>query len=450
MILKQAMDLIRSELEGKNTLFTYKSVLYMLLENLHITSEADMEGCLGYVTKDYSKAEFVIKYSDKITDPKTLKFVLLHEASHIVFEHFKIDVKNYDYKLLNFALDASINSYIIDKESENLVAPILNCVDGKGVSGVSDVYQHDSWESIYNIISAMPNELKNIFNENAEGLPSSSESARTDTNASESSSEANTNLSPFKDNHYKMFNNSSNSKKDGQLSEFDKALDEIIEHNMKKLLEECCEKVDIENDLKYGTTAGTIHLKFDKIEVMKSKSKWRKCLQQYLSGTKSERSTVRKTTWSRPNFRFGEHLPGKMRCSKQTVGVLVDVSGSMSANVLKAIEEIAEIGTFLRGIDHLILWDTALQGEYFNVTKNKFKNIEICGYGGTQLYYGLERLVKGIGDVLIVISDLCINDDDIKKLNEISQKKKLIIGVYGNEQVLINEHIKIVRIDEVK
>ena len=161
-----------------------------------------------------------------------------------------------------------------------------------------------------------------------------------------------------------------------------------------------------------------------------NKSTWNKIISKYVDGLGS-RSSSRLRTWKRPNKRY-DCLPGYKTKRYRDISVFVDISGSMSIAMKKAVENIATISQFNNGISNLILWNTKLVKEYKHVGKNKVTEIlQYCG-GGTSLVEGIKYIDATVpkDEVIVIVSDLqeISYESLIIAINNLAKKRTLIVG----------------------
>ena len=432
----------------------FKSMILLILE--HTTIKETDQVPTASVSVDPDTYKLLIKYNPEYAETSDmLKLMLMHEAAHILFKHMDIDKSAYDKRLLNVALDAQINSYIVEEmegEFTDLVSPILKPEEGKGFSGVSEIHQHDSWESLY--IIAKEN-LKNQNNdetsvymteeeeeekeqeknkeeeENGNSQSNSSGTQNSQSNGSDKG-KAQKKYNPLADNHDSFTEMPETSKiETGQW------IDKIVE-----TIEDVVKKP--------GAVSGQLNIPVTpKNPTMKQRTKWEKELSKYVGGCYNK-STSTFNTWSRPNRRFGEHLPGKTRENFQSCGLVVDVSGSMSSIVPVVLGYVSKITTFIGGIEHLVLWDTVCHGEYRKVSHHKLKKIEITGYGGTCLSGGIEKVASSNSQLIVILTDMCVPENDFQTINKISKTgKQVIIGCIGDRVDLsaLDKKVKVIYLE---
>ena len=178
--------------------------------------------------------------------------------------------------------------------------------------------------------------------------------------------------------------------------------------------------------------------KMRKLKSEKLKSAWVKELGKCISGINAHSGY--KKTWNKFSRRLGEGFAGKTKDRYQDCSVLVDVSGSMTQDIPKAIRQICSIATFIGRIKYFLTWDTEQCGEWFNINANKLKNLEIGARGGTALGEGFKQLAKkGRTKLLIVISDMETSEDDYIILNELSKTHHIILGLVQTDITLAYE-----------
>ena len=162
------------------------------------------------------------------------------------------------------------------------------------------------------------------------------------------------------------------------------------------------------------------------------KSEWVRELSKHINGVNSYSGY--RQTWNRFSRRLGEGYVGRTRDRYQDCSVLVDVSGSMTEDIPRAINQICEVATFIGRIKYFLTWDTEQCGEWININSNKLKRLNIGSRGGTSLGEGFKQLArKGRTKLLIVISDMETDESDYKILNELSLTHDIILGLVQSD-----------------
>lgn len=160
----------------------------------------------------------------------------------------------------------------------------------------------------------------------------------------------------------------------------------------------------------------------------KLKPEWKRILGKCISGVNV--SSEYKQTWSRFSRRLGEGYPGRTRDKYQECSIMIDVSGSMTEDIPRALNQLCEIATFMGKIKYVLTWDTEQCNEWFNINTTALKKLNIGARGGTSLGGGFEQLArKGRTKLLIIISDMETSKEDYDILNSLSKSYKIILGL---------------------
>lgn len=426
-----------------------------------------------------NKKGFIIRYNpdfDMIVDEdenkhiKKVAHILAHEALHVLLRHFdyKFDIKKDKPKLMNIAQDSQVNSYLYKM-------------------GYFDVYENDDsfkHMTIVQIVEEYRKFAKDM--ERYEAIKKITEDPNHDP----------IELSQFDDGTGiidGLAPDPISMKLEGIILGFEKEDDVPDWEVMYKYLLKYCPEYEIEVEGDDGVGVGNNHSEWDieaqgiyvdrifegfakaidrtiddlteemkkkyqlknlnfkmkKIAVEKLKGEWVKTLGKYLNGVNAIASN--EPTWSRFSRRLGEGYIGRKVNRYQEVSVLVDVSGSMTEDIPRAIKQICEIATFVGRIKYFLTWDTEQCGEWRNINSKKLARLEIGARGGTKLGEGFKQLAKkGKTKLLIVISDMQTDEDDYNILNELSLTHDVILGLVQSDIQLahqfFNNKVKVISI----
>lgn len=338
--------------------------------------------------------EFECAYNEKFVnqlDVMELAFVIQHEVEHIIRAHCirKYDV---DHELWNIACDMTIHGHrnapkigIPNSETKKIIIPFEN-----EICWVPDKWNPNlTAEEYYKLMIAGDKSPK------AQSL------------TQQSSKQGEKSLQKKDKSKNSIENNVSgitqpipNSKKFGKLLDDHNIWDsestiEMIEMAANQLIKDVSSQVA-------GNLPGHWFsiIKADKATTIP----WKVLLKQYISSycPSRKQSILRR---SRRNDAFG--MPGKVKIKSRRVSVIVDVSGSVSNEML---------GTFFSEIDSctnhakldVLLWDYDFQGFYRDYKARDWKEkVKIKGRGGTDMAKPIEWLNKENihSDCRIILTD---------------------------------------------
>lgn len=384
---------------------------------------------------------------------KELAWVLLHEATHVLFGDFENINQNIDSVLWNIAVDARNNPCIIDTQVADVVKYLWPCLDDTNTrdfwfySGVNTVWDRQySKEEIYELLlKKFQSKVEKQKNKTNQKKSSSQKDDNDETSSQESAEDT------VRKEFQKGILNGNDLVK---ISVLDKIDDPILKYQIDNVTKYEVEKLVIDVAEQFcGETHQDIASILDKIgKVAPTKSIkniWIKTISKYINGCGS-RSSSRIKTWRRPNKRR-EDLPGYKTLRYKDVAVFIDISGSMTDSMKKAIENVSVLSQFNNGLDRVVLWDTELCKEYARINKKQL--LESLAYigGGTKLSEGLSYIDKRISrnTLLIVISDLADWEKDkfVTTINTIAQKRTVIVGYPHQVCHEVLEKIKTVNIE---
>ena len=426
--------------------------------------------------------------------------LLAHEALHILFKHcsIPIDPKKDNMDCLNHALDSQVNSYLWNMGYMDLfrdikrftIVDIVRCYkDFKRKLKETGTVLQDNKDGTYieicpaELFRLMREEIKYGFTigfENETDMPEWKKmyeflmknlpeiTCHTDLSSLAggdfpgSMSPKESNGSPSESNNFIESNensgdtNSENSLSNDILpgnvhSEFDieasglyvdrifKGFAKAVNLTEEELNEALRKEFNQKNPL----------FKMKHIPRERLKGPWVRELSKYLNGVNAQAGY--KPTWARFSRRLGEGYVGKTKDRYQDCSVFVDVSGSMTEDIPRAINQICEVATFVGRIKYFLTWDTEQCGEWININSNKLKKLKIGARGGTSLGEGFRQLArKGHTKLLIIISDMETSEEDYNILNELSLTHDIILGLVQSDISMaydfFNHRVKVIPI----
>ena len=421
----------------------------------------------------YNKNKFT-ENGDSFENPgiKELAWVLLHEATHVLFGDFENIDLDKDPLLLNIAEDARNNACIINDNITNVSSylhPCMDDLDGTDtVSFVSGVFKiNDRKYTKEEIYELLKEKFKDKMNQEASNNPSegggsngnpSSESSGAGSNGNDSQ-ESGENSSTSNTSSDTNGNGKSQDSKDSNGAPGNKTVEEIlkskifnggdrvkvsipskvtdpilkdkitevVKYEVAKVVEEVAEEFSDET----GKEVSSILSRIGRVIPTKTeKNNWVKVVSKYIDGCGSK-SSSRLRTWRRPNKRRSD-IPGYKELRYKEIAVFVDISGSMCEAMKNAINNVAVLSQFNGGISRMVLWNTKLYKEYTRLNKKKVTEAMAYSGGGTELSEGLEYINKRINKdtILIVISDLDDWDEAkfVDTINKICKFRTVIVG----------------------
>ena len=463
----------------------FKLFIYYVLARIPVFAKPNeyMKGGIAYVRwannslAIYFNKDIVAKIKDFDDRVNYLSFLLSHEACHIIFRHMSYTGNKYPNRdIKNVAMDAQINSYLLtfpeylkynsmtveeyvkeqnqnnskeeilkklteiakkireaaekaanaDPDESNSdesieddsIPEIEDSADiGKYISGFLKTADHNIWQDLYKWIETnlkAPPTIKISSNGT-----SGNSSATVIENGSDDSST----------------NNGENSTDPGNTAP-SIGDSEQIDREINKVIQDFEKAIGKTADKMFGNQHNlnkVIKLKLPK--PAKLKSDWERIIGKYTGGV-CNKAAYRQRTWIRPNRRFGDICPGSKKESYQDVSVLVDVSGSMSNDIINAIKNISKICSFIGRVKYMVLWDTDFVKDYRCITTTKLRNLEIESGGGTYLSRGMMMAAeKGRTNLLVFLTDLCTPDEDFETIKSLSKNHQIIIGLAGGSRV---------------
>ena len=429
-LTKKALEVIHNKSYGSEGVNYFN----LLIEYCLKVTPIEIDTSIKTAHVDFHKG-YIIRYNPEFEDIQSeddqiyierISTMLAHEACHILFRHCSVPVKAEDsMKCMNIAMDSQINSYLWNTgyfkvfgedvkhctitqivDYYRSISKIEGCIvienpkindDGTFTPPSFEGYpigfevEDDipDWKVMYDFVRAnIPEKLVAYPGE----LPGSSHS-EWDTGAPERHT-------------------------DRIFKGFADALNKELE--------------DVEKELsKYFKDKNPL-FEMKKIPEERLKSAWVRALSKEINGVHV--SNCYRSTWNRFSRRLGEGYIGKCREKYQECSVFVDVSGSMSQEIPKAISHICSIATFLGRIKYFLTWDTEQCGEWFNINTKKLKSLQIGSRGGTSLGEGFKQLAKkGKTNLLIIISDMCTSPVDYEVLNELAKTHRIILGLVQSD-----------------
>ena len=124
-------------------------LIYHLLLNIQI-KVVDVEYPKGKVYR--TDNNIVIEYSPVGLTDEEVFFVIAHEACHVLFGHLFINGKNLNHALLNIAVDATINPYILTDEIRKKFTFVKEMKPEKWISGFRNLDDKQTWQTLYDYI----------------------------------------------------------------------------------------------------------------------------------------------------------------------------------------------------------------------------------------------------------------------------------------------------------
>ncbi len=466
----------------------FKLFIYYVLARIPVFARPNeyMKGSIAYVRwvnnsylAIYFNEDIVSKIKDFDDRINYLSFLLSHEACHVIFRHLSYVSKKYpNHEIKNIAMDAQINSYLFtfpeflkynsmtvgeyvdeqnqhnspeeilkrlseisrklresaakasnppseepEAEEKDEIPEIEDSADiGKYISGFVKKTDHNIWQDLYKWIES-----------NLKDPPMLTSKASSDSSQNGSGSSATTIESGSPQGDQNSDQNNGQDPISGNCSIGD---GEQIDHAVNKVLQDFEKAVGESAAKMFGKhhqLNKIIKLKLPKPE--KLKSDWERIIGKYTGGV-CNKTAYRQRTWIRPNRRFGELCPGSRKDSYQDVSVLVDVSGSMSNDIVNAIRNISKICSFIGRVKYMVLWDTEFVKEYRCITTTKLRNLDIESGGGTYLSEGMRMAAeKGRTNLLVFLTDLCTPDEDFETIKQLSSNHQIIIGLAGGSKI---------------
>jgi len=303
--------------------------------------------------------------------------VLKHETLHLVFKHLFRELKNKDHELINLAADIVVNQYIGDWELPKTAVTLNTFPDLELSPGQTIEYYYERLAALKGIISSGKNNDKSKHPISQKAL----------------------------EQLYGASRHSDHSIWMDEKSLFNPAgLRELLENQVLNAAARSPEK-------SYGTLPGEIRQAIEMIrEQRKPKVDWKQQLRLFAS---SHGKTYVTHTMKRISKRFGTR-PGIRIRRKNRVVVVIDTSGSISAETLEAF--IAEVEGIRRsGAEITIIEaDCKVQNVY---PYSPRKKIVVNGRGGTDFNPAFAYINSGKSgsfDACIYLTDGRAAEPDIR------------------------------------
>lgn len=468
----------------------FKLFIYYVLARIPVFARPNeyMKGSIAYVRwvnnylAIYFNEDIVSKIKDFDDRINYLSFLLSHEACHIIFRHMSYTGKKYpNHEIKNVAMDAQINSYLFtfpefmkynsmtvaeyveeqnqqnspeeilkklseiarkireaaanasnppsddtEPEEENEIPEIEDSADiGKYISGFAKKSDHNIWQDLYKWMESNLKDPPKLTGSGS-GTPQKGSGNSSATTVEKGDTQGNPTGDP----------NGNGGDQDpingncsiGDSEQIDNAVNKVLQDFEKAVGESASKMFGGQHQLNK-----VIKVKLPKPE--KLKSEWERIISKYTGGV-CNKAAYRQRTWIRPNRRFGDLCPGSRKESYQDVSVLVDVSGSMSNDIVNAIRNISKICSFIGRVKYMVLWDTDFVKDYKCITTTKLRNLEIESGGGTYLSGGMRLAAEqGRTNLLVFLTDLCTPDEDYETIRKLSANHQIIIGLAGGSTV---------------
>jgi len=147
-------------------------------------------------------------------------------------------------------------------------------------------------------------------------------------------------------------------------------------------------------------------------------------------------------------------VPGKRKLYYPSIGIVTDTSYSMVTHLPSVMNHIATIATETGNIDRLLGGDIRKTLDMKNVTKKDISKLEWGGFGGTSLKPLLLEIFKNKLDIVIVVTDMLLNNEDISILNNVGKGQTVIICIpekmkqFRIINTIHNKHVRTIYIDE--
>lgn len=346
--------------------------------------------------------------------------ILLHEIYHLTHKHLirapMMRLRPDRRRLMNIAMDMSINQYIKDLPQGCSDCPPREArltgakCENKDCMGyaimVEDYFDTDKDGKI------IPWEHKKSFEYYYYKLIE----RYSEINDDESSGEDGDGESGEGGNGSGGKKKNKNGNGDGLPQEFDSHSWESTsdEKDMMDATEELVKRAMQKRDLSYDRLPGFIQDLLQDIEARRSELNYRQLI---LSAIKKHASgTARKHTWSRMSRRYGNIAPGTKIDELPKLANFIDTSGSIS--VQEANDFLSVIDSFL-AVGHrkstLGLWHTELyKNEPYKLGDRLDKST--IQSGGTDLTAVLKHIAEEQPDLSIILTDGCYSDVDFESM----------------------------------
>lgn len=408
------------------------------------------------------------EYFDNLSD-MNVKAVLLHEALHLYFNHFKrfanfekVDsyddiVKNcqkYATKLeaWNIAADSFINEAIIKELPANsLPENYITFTEIKKMTGISrSELEKSSAEKVYKVLienqEKMQEQLQKMIQNTIAQIQQDQnggqdQSQNNDGGNQQTQQSQNGNGSQSQQN---QTNNSDNSNEQDGKSGQSVQITVIVDSDIQDIIDEVygnnkseddaepnfTENVDssLSNDIK-SIRAGNqrTHSEIEIIEKVVSISniEWKEILSEFVYNISGKVSSGR--TWQRPSRRYRDIYPisqGRKRKAKtKDFTFAIDVSGSMNKEkIRRAFDIVLDYAKENEMSCKYYFWSTDKSQIYDFTTEREFADNLKRHYGGrTSLECALNNYdADGVGEGLIIVTDLEFDNlikNDLEKFN---------------------------------
>jgi len=300
--------------------------------------------------------------------PEDQKALLLHELMHIVQLHKKRCEKyikmGVPQELLNAVADAKANQYIEKYFTYTSIKPITP----------------EMIENVFKVFEVREKSLEEIIDE----IVKKGGKAR--------------NLRPTVD---LVEEEEGTPVNEGDEEDMGKSKDDVERRVKKKIVEASV----------IAKSIGSLPAELERLvnEILRPKVDWRRLIRSAV--VKGLGKRIRRT-WSRPNKKLPDKLPGRETLRSGRVVVLVDTSGSISERELKQfVSEVYEVAREVANVV-VIPWDATVYEPIAINSPSDVRRIKLRGGGGTVIGPALELVDRKFSnsDIIIILSDWHIYD----------------------------------------
>ena len=451
-------------------------LIYHLLLNIQI-KVVDVEYPKGKVYR--TDNNIVIEYSPAGLTDEEVFFVIAHEACHVLFGHLFINGKNLNHTLLNIAVDATINPYILTDEIRKKFTFVKEMKPEKWISGFRNLDDKQTWQTIYDYIINHEDEFKDkiaSMGEEESDEDSDGEEGEGEGEGKQSESECSGGKGKDKkdgvgdgagdsdgeeDKDGKPKKPKGKSKGKGKdkgdekvkvnVHDFDKSTMPMISEKITaEMIKKAVEEADM--DVTAGTELGNIIKENIPVSFTKRAS-WRQLLNKEVDSFGSVKD--HEATYMKTNRRFSNNVY-RVAASRELyypkIGIVLDTSGSVSNFVLTIIDHVASIFSVGGEVETLIMGDTDVRAVHKNLKKEDIRKLKLVGFGGTKMEPLLRKALHWEHHILILITDMELPSSDFKYLKTFKRKQNLLIcDISGNDdydKAEFPRNIKFVRITE--
>lgn len=352
-----------------------------------------------------------------------LKYVVVHEIYHLLFDHISRTKENgFEPKLSNIAQDAIINN-IINSEIPQEVCTIpkrkiesTGALQNIGVHLPKNYTGKHTYEDIYVWLK----EERQKINDNCdfEKVPYG-ENGKIEHNINET-------RSPLECTHYKNF----------LISDF---LDDLFDEHLDSTDEipEQAKKNIVNNIMSKMRNTGKVPACIES-DINKLNKNSKDYLQEFkknfneLKGGSTKEKTFRKV-----NRKQIHGLKGKIKNSSM-LNVVLDVSGSMSGSFEEVLSYVFKKKTHL----NLIQIDTEVTSVDNKINSDSLESIKLSGFGGTDMQEAFDLIAKDYNNYnTVLLTDGYFDAIDMAKI-----KGKLLVLTTGAEVEVLNNKRKVKQI----